>query len=107
MTNSLHDELLADLSNARPELAEVSNKSAYPCIVCTYEYGSGWVARYNYKNSNNDLVRITESEENDFELTPLQNAQIVALKLATLNINLNCSIIASGFDTDHYFIICG
>ena len=65
MTNLLHDELIADLSNARPELAEISNKSAYPCIKCTYEYGSGWVASYEFKNSNNDNVRITETEEMD------------------------------------------
>ena len=104
---SLHNELLNDLSESRPELASISNKSAYPCIKCTFEYGSGWVATYEYKNSNNDLIKVKEVEEMDYSLSPLQNAQIVALKLACLNIQLNMKVIASGFDADNYFIICG
>jgi len=107
MTNSLHDELISDLSEHKPELAEISNKSAYPCIKCFYEYGSGWVAEYEYKDSRNNNIKAREVEEMDYELSPLENAQIVAIKLACLNIKHNMRVISSGFDADNYFIICG
>ena len=89
--------------------AELSIESAYPCIRVTCNCGeSEWVAKFQDVNIRFNVIdNITETNPTNFDISDLENAKLVALKLAHLHINLHAEIIACGFDLDHFYCIVG